>query len=335
MTTRYSVNNRLYPSYNILSINGGGCRGIIPAFWLVELERHAKWPCSSLFDMMAGTSTGAIISTGLATPAKDGNTGPRYTASDILQLYRKETSFVFSLPDSMLSRFGATHGKSARYCDTGRSKLFQEYFEDIRQSDLLVDTVIPAVTSKSNATHLFAYHHSAGQHYSNYKVKDILMCTTAAPTYFDPYQLDSTIYVDGGVQANNPTMEAFGQAITNGVLQDNVHVLSLGTGDYVPDPLHVNSSRNLLFWAANSETIAKVIFDGPQSNIDLNMSRLLPENRYHRWQVWLEKPVTLDDTSETNLNMLLEMAREHFEAMDALDNRKRLGVLIEHLKGDK
>ena len=153
-------------------------------------------------------------------------------------------------------------------------------------------------------------------------------------TYFDPYKLDSNLYVDGGVQANNPALEALGQALGNGVRQENVYMLSLGTGDYVPDPLHLNASRNLSFWASNSETISKVIFDGPQCNIDLNMSRLLPEDRYHRWQVWLEKPITLDDTSGTNLNMLFELAREHFEAMEVLDSRKRLGLFIDHLKGD-
>ncbi|CAF4678125.1 unnamed protein product [Rotaria sp. Silwood1] len=333
MTTRYSIASQVKPSYNILSIDGGGCRGIIPAFWLTELERLTKRPCSSLFDMMAGTSTGAIISIGLATPATNNGEGSRYKAFDILQLYRNQASSVFALPDSYLSRLGSSFGKSARYTDNGRRELFDQYFGETRLGDLLVDTVIPAVTSASYSTRLFTNHRKSGPQPQNYQVKDILMCTTAAPTYFEPYILDSTMYVDGGVQANNPTMEAFGQALDNGVRQENIYVLSLGTGDYVPDPLHPNKSRNLLFWAANSETVVKAIFDGPQNNIDVNMSRLLADDHYHRWQVWLEKPVTLDDTSETTMNMLCDLAREQLESMEVLDSRKRLGLLIEHLRG--
>ena len=327
--------SRTDASYNILSIDGGGVRGIIPALWLCELERHTKRSCSSLFNMMAGTSTGAIISTALATPVSRGSREPRYKAFDVLQLYRTQTPTVFKPSSGILDRLGyASLSKSARYLDTGRSEIFRRYYGDTLLSDLLVAAVIPAVTGQSHGTRLFTNLRNSHTHTADYQIHDVLMCTSAAPTYFEPYKLDSTLYVDGGVQANNPTMEAFGQALDCKIAQDKIFVLSLGTGDYVPDPLHLNSSRNLLFWAANSDTVAKVIFDGPQNNIDLNMSRLLGETHYHRWQVWFEKPIALDDTNGETLDLLCDLAREHFEAMDALDNRKRLGLLIEHLRSN-
>src|SRR5581483_9012439 len=56
------------PIYNILSIDGGGIRGILPALWLSEIEHRAHRPISHLFNMIAGTSTGAIIASGLSAP---------------------------------------------------------------------------------------------------------------------------------------------------------------------------------------------------------------------------------------------------------------------------
>ena len=144
----------------------------------------------------------------------------------------------------MFSRIGSSLGKSARYCDTGRSELFQKYVEDMRLSDLLVDTVVPAVTRVQVIPHIYSLITIEVVYIILHtKLKMFLCVRLLHPhTYFDPYKLDSNLYVDGGVQANNPALEALGQALGNGVRQENVYMLSLGTGDYVPDPLHLNAS---------------------------------------------------------------------------------------------
>jgi hypothetical protein len=159
------------------------------------------------------------------------------------------------------------------------------------------------------------------------------MCTTTAPTYFPSYQLDNHIFVDGGVQANNPAMIAYAEAYRNDINRDNIFILSLGTCDYVPDPLHPNAHRNLLFWLKNNDNVLKVIFDGPQNNIDSQLSHILGSEKYHRWQIWLEEPIVLDDIRKETLDNLMELARAHFEEMDSSDSDNRLGKLIERLKG--
>lgn len=73
--------------YKILSVDGGGIRGIIPAFWLMEIERRTRRPISHLFNKLAGTSTGAIISAGLSFPLNKFT--PKYSASDLIDIYRK------------------------------------------------------------------------------------------------------------------------------------------------------------------------------------------------------------------------------------------------------
>ncbi|CAF1529887.1 unnamed protein product [Didymodactylos carnosus] len=94
-------------------------------------------------------------------------------------------------------------------------------------------------------------------------MQEILMCTTAAPTYFSPHSMvaEKSLYVERGVQANNPTMIAYVKAIQDYQLpRDKIVVLSVVTGDYVPDELGPNRKRNLLFWYDNSEEISKVIW---------------------------------------------------------------------------
>ncbi|CAF5053022.1 unnamed protein product [Rotaria magnacalcarata] len=159
------------------------------------------------------------------------------------------------------------------------------------------------------------------------------MCTSAAPTYFPAYRLDDSVYVDGGVQANNPALMAYGDACRQTSNRDNIFVLSLGTGDYVPDPLKPNANRHLLFWLSNLFDVLKHVIDGPQSNIDRDLCNVLDSDQYQRWQVWLENPILLDDIKKETLDNLMEFAHVHFEEMDAFDNDKRLGKLIERLKG--
>jgi hypothetical protein len=81
---------------NILSIDGGGIRGIIPAVWLMELERQIKQPISSMFHVVAGTSTGAIIAAALCSHyfAKPGN--PPYQAYNLVKLYQTKGHEVFT-----------------------------------------------------------------------------------------------------------------------------------------------------------------------------------------------------------------------------------------------
>jgi patatin-like phospholipase/acyl hydrolase len=80
----------------VLSIDGGGIKGIIPATVLAYIEQRTGRPISALFDLIAGTSTGGIIALGLTKPASDGK--PAYTAEDGVRLYIEEGPRIFSRP---------------------------------------------------------------------------------------------------------------------------------------------------------------------------------------------------------------------------------------------
>ncbi|CAF4257994.1 unnamed protein product [Rotaria sp. Silwood2] len=314
--------------YNILSIDGGGIRGLIPAMWISELERRTGMSSSSMFHMMAGTSTGAIVTACLSLPDTPGIRQPRYKAVDIVQLYRSHSEKVFTRATRMQSLFGLKHA----YLEEEKKTLFSDYLGDARLSQTLNDLIITAVNSGNTTTELFRRSDSLADPSRDHKLSDILMCTTAAPTYFPPYKMNDSVFVDGGVQANNPAMIAYSEACAKKINRDNIFLLSLGTGDYVPDPLRPSAERSLLFWAYNNSNVLKVIFDGPQNNIDCQLSNMLDNDKYHRWQIWLEKPIVLDDIRKETLDHLTELAHAHFEEMDAFDDNNRLGKLIERLK---
>jgi predicted acylesterase/phospholipase RssA len=83
-------------SFRILTIDGGGARGMIPAVILEEVERRADRRISSMFHRICGTSTGSILACGLAAPEEPGSTTPRFRASEIVEIYRTLGAEIFS-----------------------------------------------------------------------------------------------------------------------------------------------------------------------------------------------------------------------------------------------
>ncbi|CAF1025610.1 unnamed protein product [Adineta steineri] len=93
--------------------------------------------------------------------------------------------------------------------------------------------------------------------------------------------------------------------------------------------------RHLLFYVKNSREVLNIVFDGPQLNTVLHLLHIMGKDKYCRWQIWLEEPIGLDDYKETTINCLYNHARAFFEEIDAYDNGKRLGLVLDRLKGDE
>jgi hypothetical protein len=317
--------------FNIYANDGGGYRGLFSAVMLSELEWKTNYPMAYMFDMLAGTSTGGIIAAGLSLPNPANPLIPAYRAADLLELYTTQAVKIFSAQgrSKFASQFTFGGLAESKYTAQGKQAVFSQYFGETKLSEALTELVIPAVhNKKTHGTHLFTHKDT---HYQFY---DALMATTAAPTYFPPYRLGNSIFVDGGVQANNPSQAAYSEALHAGIAQENIFLLSLGTGDYVPDPLNPDSHRDLLFYGKNKDQVLKIIFDGPQNNQDVHMSTMLGKN-YQRWQMWFDEPIGLDDILPETTAQLIDCGRACFEEMEAADNDQRLGLLLERLTHDK
>ena len=312
--------------YNILSIDGGGIRGILPGIWLCELEKRTQKPIACLFDMVAGTSTGAILGASLTLP--DPCKGPKYSADEIVKIYTNKGSEVFErrwtgyLPSSQLFRINLYE---SMYKEDGRFRVIKEYAGDARMSEALTDLVITAVNEHHNAeTHLFT--NNKKMKFEDHAITDVLMATSAAPTFFPAYSLNGVYYLDGGLQLNNPAEAAYGRAIDCGIDPKHIFMLSMGTGDCILDPLSPNVNRGALFFSYKLKDAA---LPGLSGNVDRSMHSNL-KTQYKRWQTYFEEPFAMDDVSSESVKKLIDHAELFLEEQYASDDNS-LNKVIEYL----
>lgn len=326
--------NEAKSKYKILSIDGGGIRGILPAFWLSELEFRTRKPISKLFNLISGTSTGGLIASGLVIPNKHNKDIPAFRALDILNIYRKESSYLFTTNKSILKQKWNQIANSVKYTDEGRTSIIGKYFgTNDYYNDALIDIIIPAVKETDlMRTHVF----KKDIKYDKLRFYDVVMSTSSAPTFFSPYKIDGIhkdldgYYIDGGLHANNPAQLAYNYCLNNNLTKrDNIFMLSLGTGNYIDNSLsdNLDESRSLLFWAKN---IYPILSGNNEFSVNDNMSINLGVKNYNRWQLNLTKPIALDDYTEASLNYLLDMGNQYLIEMYESDDNC-LNKLIEFL----
>lgn len=228
----------------ILSIDGGGIRGIIPGMALVALERKLKRESgdpqaaiTDYFDFFAGTSTGGILISLLLCPDKADPTRPRFTAVEALNLYLTHGSDIFKSGRfrRLLASFGLV---SERYNAATLENVLHTYFEDTKLSELIGPCIIPAYNIELRKTHFFRQQNAIKRgDVRDFHVRDVCRATAAAPTYLsvaEVYSLAGTRYplLDGGVFAPNPSMSALVEVTKafNETRVDDITIVSLGTG---------------------------------------------------------------------------------------------------------
>src|SRR3954462_16126 len=293
----------------VLTIDGGGIRGIIPALVLAELEERTGRRTAELFDLIAGTSTGGILAPALARPGDDGQTA-RYQARDLLGLYEAEGPEIFSR--SQLKRLRSVDGwLDERYDDAGLDAALRRYLDGTRLSETLVDVLVTAYDIEDRSAFFFRSSRARAQPERDFTLVDACRATAAAPTYFEPARVTDVAgararaLVDGGVFATNPVLVAVAALVRDGRLDDLELVVSLGTGAHTrPLPYERVRGWGQLEWA---RSIVDVVFDGVADTTDFEAAQLLGPQRYVRLQTLLENASDdLDDASPRNMAALRE-----------------------------
>jgi len=306
----------------VLSIDGGGIRGIIPALVLADLERRAGRPVAQLFDLVAGTSTGGILALALTQRADEG--GPAHSAEKLVGLYEDEGPRIFSR--SLARRIRSLDGFiDERYSADGLERALAEYLDDARLPDALIDVLVTSYDTAGREPVLL-------RRADDLLARDAARATAAAPTYFEPHALrvggHQRSLIDGGVFALNPAMLAYAE-VARTRPGSEVMVVSLGTGQLTrPLPFKEIRGWGQLEWA---RPILDVVFDGVADTIDLELSSLLGEHLYWRFQTALtEASDDLDDASAANLRALRRQGErlitEHAAQLDAVAGRLSLPV---------
>jgi hypothetical protein len=304
--------------YSLLTIDGGGIRGAIPARVLEEIEARMQRPACELFDMIAGTSTGGIIALGLSKPSADGQR-PAYRASDLLELYVDHGRDLF--PGSKLLKIRSLGGLAdVRYPVEPLESLVKEKFEDTNLSEALTEVVIPSYDLSKPGPFFFKRRYTLADGAFDVKMWQVARATSAAPTYFEPARVaefkdeGEHALVDGGVYANNPAVAAYSDAVE--LWEDaEIHVISIGTGQ-PPDthPQHGGipvAYQNAQHWglARWAHPMLEVVFDGIAKAVEYQMLRLCREQgalHYHRLQSPLQTAShAMDDASPENIAKLV------------------------------
>lgn len=228
--TKFSCNPSLV---TILTIDGGGVMGIIPAVFLDKFEEQTHERGVKLFDFMSGVSTGTILVSLLATPGTDGQ--PKYPASQLVKIYEKNGKLIFS--NSLLNRILSLNGLiGPRYLSTGMEHVANNLFGDTVLSKMLSRVILFGYDTQNKGLIAFSNWENTGPNMPYYKIKDILAGTTAIMSFFQAKKLydqqDNVrhIIVDASLVLNNPTAIAFLFAQNQCPNAQHYLVISLGTG---------------------------------------------------------------------------------------------------------
>ena len=295
--------------FRILTIDGGGIRGL---FTLVLLERlrQAQPGFLDKVDFFAGTSTGSIIAMGLAYG---------FTPTEGIDLYREMGMVAFqdTFLDDLLDLFtliGAEYDS-----DQLKGVLLQKFqaatLGDLRErgKHVLVPTFdLDAMKDDVRSWKPKFFHNFVGPDSDEReRIVDVALRSSAAPTYFPTYQG----YADGGVVANNPSMAALAQALHEGIPQEEISLLSLGTGlvpRYVPGR---KLDWGFLQWAPR---LLPIMLDGLMGVADYQCRAILGDRQYFRFAPVLAESIDVDEADKADRLVALAEAVDISSAVDWL-----------------
>lgn len=233
--------------FRILSLDGGGIRGVCTAAYLARLEEMVGPPIRRYFDLICGTSAGGIIAIALALdiPAKE-----------ILKLFHGKALTIFDRRHPRLPKWIAMACNSLYRNDTFHGSLRDVLGPDSQLGDARCRLCIPAVNISTGRVVVFKTRHA------EYLVRDhrlkawhVAAATSAAPIYFSPFHIpNSGEHVDGGLWANVPSIIGFTEGLRLGKSVNDMSLLSIGTGSY---QFQRSADRYKKKWFLNKTPLAR------------------------------------------------------------------------------
>jgi len=341
----------------ILSLDGGGIRGVWEAYLLDALEKyitskineHFNDPAApnpevrlgECFDLIAGTSTGGIIGLAMRFINPDTNR-PRYQVSTILKVYQRLGKYIFSMWISSWATTAVNLIGTPKYSPKNLEQVLEKMFsavnakkqgerivrEKVNLSDLPQSTLITTYDAKKEKLKLLKSNVAKTNPNKDFATEDAARATSAAPTYFKPAKIRSIgdkekihYFLDGGVAANNPTFHAYVEAQIRLFPGSSFHVISLGTGSSEVGSLH--KKKSLGAWA---KVIAPVLMNNSSEAMDYFVNQVTEINKDHYTRLQFELPIgqaELDNASEKFIDDLINNARNVIDNKDRYNFRKK------------
>ena len=311
----------------VLSLDGGGIRGIIPALVVAHLERQMGAPASELFDLIVGTSTGGILALGLSLQDQRG--GSFLAAKKMVTLYERHGAEIFER--SLWRKLRTAGGLlEEAYSHEALEKVLHQYFGNKRMGDCGTPVMVTSYDIERRKTVFLKSWHPD---HSELLCAEASRATSAAPTYFEPVNLQwaeqNRTLIDGGVFINSPAVSAYAEA-RKLFPEESIVMLSLGTGELTrPIPYDEARTWGSALWIMS---LLDCMLDGASKAADHQM-RLFLGDHYLRLQTQLRYASDdMDDASRGNIRNLKQTGREliereeealrRFFALDAPDDLK-------------
>ncbi|MFH0710162.1 MAG: CBASS cGAMP-activated phospholipase [Pseudomonadota bacterium] len=308
--------------FKILSIDGGGIRGIYSAIILKEIEDKFAIKINEHFDLIAGTSTGSILASAIAIDIP---------LQEIIDLYKNEGENIFKLRQT--GRMGLF---KSRYDNSHLKNLLNSKFKNKTLSDSSIKTrlLIPTTDISNGDVHVIKSHYlSEYKRDKDRKIQDAILASCSAPLYFNPVEMQKYLLADGGLWANNPSLVALTEAIgkiktTNNIdsiTMNNIKLLSIGTGIghkyYDTQDSMLDKWGFLTKWKTSK--LIDTILNLQSINVHNTVNFMLPKENYLRLNFESDNELSLD---KTNIISTLESkAVKHFaENSEAI--RRLLGL---------
>lgn len=317
MTTNQTEQNK------VLCLSGGGVKGIAELVVLAKIEEITQQPISKLFNIISGTSVGGLIAALLTIPEEEGSTEPRYSAKEALALFENTAPEIF--PQSWFNWGIIKH----KYSQEPLKNMLEKHLGDNRLDDSLCRLIIPVadLNEGKNSMHIFDSH---DKHSPHVRIKDVLLATTAAPTYFKAVVNKETVknydyaagkpyaFADGGL-ANRPAATVL-QVLKEGLsyheqadIMENTMICSINFGKTEQTKSQIPSANfdGALGWLLNGliDTLMK-----NDEEADVNEVRLDLTGEGQNTEILLPIPKeckNLDDSSQNNIAKLKVVAEQY------------------------
>ena len=258
-------------TFHILALDGGGVRGIYSAHILAKLEEATGRQVADCFDLIAGTSTGAIVA---------GAAAVRIELKEVVELFETEATSIFRKEGLISLGFW-----KSKYSTEPLAGLVRRVAPTQRLGDIEAPLLVTSSDVSTGGVHVFksGYLKELGEPYTrdgDVFLSDAVLASCAAPSYFDPREVDSYRLADGGLWANNPSIIAMVEAMSKFQRSlEQIHVLSIGTG-YSREFYTRKPRWGLLTGWGHRKLVSYVL--SLQSQASTNMTKLLVGDRHVR-----------------------------------------------------
>ena len=299
---------------NILAIDGGGMYGVVAAEVLIHLE-DALGNLNTVFDLMAGTSTGSVLTAGLLTG---------HHSAELQHLYFEEGPNIFRKPrKKVLGLFRSGPKYKGKYLRDALNK----YYGDRTMGSLDGRLMVSAYDMSHQQTHYFKSWED-----TELLIRDVVVASSSAPTFHPMHRINDICYTDGGVFASNPSIGALGEAFKLRGFNNNtkINVVSIGTGWVLKgrDCSDKTRRRGDLWWL---DEVPGVFLDGMDEVPDTLLTCLNndPTSRvtYHR----LDVHVSSKKSDELDTEKLYGSVRAMKNYLYKGEGRDKLNKTIESL----